>query len=412
VPEVFLFNQVKKRFKPKTAAKVIKAIKEGYKLTEPKERIKKNGKPNYFISGSEAVGVGAVNGGIDVYIAYPMTPSTPVLHYLARAQYDNNFLTVQMENEIGVINSALGASFVGAKSMVGTSGGGFALMNEALSLAGISEIPLVVYLCQRPGPATGIPTYTAQADLKFAVNAGHGEFPRIIVAPGDPQEAIVRTQEAFYLASKYRALATIVTDKHLAESNYTHNKLDKSQLKLNRFILEKAPKNYKSYRLTRTGTAARAVPGQGPIVRANSYEHDEYGNTTEEPEWSVKMTDKRLRKIEYIKKEISKLKPVAVHGKGKNLLIGWGSTKGAIVDALAEMKGFRYLQISYINPFPKQEVKKEIKKAGRVILIENNATGQLGDIITEQTGYEIKEKILKYDGRPFVTKDIINSIKK
>jgi 2-oxoglutarate ferredoxin oxidoreductase subunit alpha len=408
----FLLKEIKERFGGKKFNLIKKATEIGYDLGKKKEKFKILGSPKYFISGSEAVGVGAINGGIDIYIAYPMTPSTPVLHYLAKAQYDNNFLTVQMENEIGVINSALGASFAGARSMVGTSGGGLALMGEALSLAGISEIPLVVYLCQRPGPGTGIPTYTAQADLKFTINAGHGEFPKIVVAPGDPQEAIIRTQEAFYLSSKYRTLVTIISDKHLAESNYTHDKLDKSLLGINRFIQEKVAKDYKSYKLTKAGTNLRAVPGQGPIVRATSYEHDEYGNTTEEPEWSVRMTDKRLRKTEYIKKEIAKLKPINVYGKGKNLLIGWGSTKGAIIDALPELKGFRYMQISYINPFPKEEVKKEIKKSDKVILIENNATGQLGDIIAEQAGFKIKKKILKYDGRPFVTKDIINSIKK
>ena len=406
-----MFAQINKRFSKKKAVLINKAIEEGYKLGVVKEKLKKVGKARYFISGSEAVGIGAIASGMDMYIAYPMTPSTPVLHFLAKRQVKNNILTLQLENEIGVANAAIGASFAGAKTMIGTSGGGFSLMSEALSLAGMSENPLVVYLCQRPGPATGIPTYQAQGDLKLALNIGHGEFPRIVVAPGDPQEVIIRTQEAFYLAAKYRSLSIVLSDKHLAESNYTHTKITKSNLKTDRFILTNPTKDYKSYKITKTGTSLRAVPGQGPVVRGTSYEHNEYGNTVEEPEWSVIMNDKRLRKMDYIKKEVDKFKPATVHGKGRNLIIGWGSTKGAIVDSLSQLKNFRFLQISYINPFPKNIVKKEIEKSNRVVLVENNATGLLGDIIAEQTGHIIKKKILKYDGRPFIAKDIIRKLK-
>ena len=155
-----------------------------------------------------------------------MTPATPVLHFLAKRQLKNNILVLQLENEIAVVNAALGASFGGAKVMIGTSGGGFALMTEALSLAGMSEMPLVVYLSQRTAPSTGVPTYTGQSDLKFALNCGHGEFPKIVVAPGDPQETIARTQEAFYLTAKYRNLAIVIGDKHLGESNYTFDKIE------------------------------------------------------------------------------------------------------------------------------------------------------------------------------------------
>jgi 2-oxoglutarate ferredoxin oxidoreductase subunit alpha len=412
VDKKFLLEEAKELFGSKKWTLIKKAIEIGYDLAEKKDNFCKNGKRKYFISGSEGVGVGALNSGIDIYIAYPMTPATPVLHFLASKQKEYNISVLQLENEIAVINAALGASFAGAKTMVGSSGGGFALMSEALSLAGMSETPMVVYLAQRTGPASGVPTYTAQADLKFALNAGHGEFPRIVVAPGDSQESIIRTQEAFYLTSKYQLLSIIIGDKHVAESDYSFDELKISALPQKRFILNNPPQNYKRYKITESGVSPRAVPGQGPISRATSYEHNEYGNTTEEGEWAIKMNDKRFKKLKYFKQEIDKLNPASVYGKGKNLMIGWGSTKGAIADSLSELKDFRFLQMSYINPFPKKIVEKEIKKSKRVVLVENNATGLLGDIIAEQTGYIIKDKVLKYDARPFTPEDIIKKIKK
>lgn len=389
-----------------------KAIIEGYKLTKKKENFKKINPERCFISGNEAISLGALAAGIDVYIAYPMTPATPVLHFLAKRQLKYNILVLQLENEISVANTAVGASFAGAKTMIGSSGGGFALMTEALSLSGMSELPLVVYLAQRTAPASGVPTYTAQGDLKFALNSGHGEFPRIVVAPGDSQEAIIRTQEAFYLSSKYRTLAIILGDKHLGESTYSFDEMKKSLISNQRFILKNPSKDYKSYKITKTGVSTRAVPGQGPFVRATSYERNEYGNTTEEPDWIARMNDKRLSKIRYLNQDIKNLNPVSLYNKGKNLIIGWGSTKGAIIDALSQLNDFRFLQISYLSPFPKEKVAAEIKKSQKVILVENNATGLLGDVITEQTGLIIKDKVLKYDARPFTSEIIIKKIKK
>jgi len=411
VDKEILFKETEREFKEK-AGLIKRAIEEGCNLVKTKEKLKRQGSGKYFISGNEGIAIGALNAGIDIYLAYPMTPATSVLHFLAKRQLKHNILVLQLENEVGVVNTALGASFGGAKVMTGTSGGGFALMTEALSLAGMSELPLVVYLSQRTAPSSGVPTYTGQGDLKFALNAGHGEFPKIVSAPGDSQEAIVRTQEAFYLSSKYRTLAIILGDKHLAESNYSFDELKKSPLENQRFILKNLPQNYKSYQITNNGVSPRVVAGQGPIVRATSYEHNEYGNTTEEPEWTVKMNDKRLKKIKPLWSEISKLNPAVVYGQGKNLIISWGSTKGAIIDALPELKDFRFLQISYLSPFPKEIVQKEIKKSKKIILVENNVTGLLGDVIAEQTGYIIQNKVLKYDARPFTPEIVIKEIKK
>jgi len=391
---------------------VSKSIEFAYGIKlHHQEKVRKKRKKKYFFSGNEAIGLGAIAAGIDIYFAYPMTPATPVLHYLAKKQKEHNLLVVQPENEIAVINTALGASFAGAKTMVGTSGGGFCLMAEACSLQGMSEVPLVVYLAQRTGPSTGVPTYTTQGDLKFALNVGHGEFPRIVVAPGDAKEAFLRTIEAFYLSQKYRTLVIILGDKHLGESHFSFDEIEKPRVKSRDFLIKNPSPDYKSYKITKDGVSPRTVPGIGPTVRASGYEHDEEGITTEEEFKVSQMTEKRLRKIESIRKEIARLDPIKVYGRGENLIVSWGSTKGAIIDSLKKLKGFRFLQIIYLEPFPWLQVEREIKKAKRVFLVENNATGLLGKVIREQTGILIKRKILKYNGRPFYPSEIIKKIK-
>ena len=410
VDKKFVFEEASKEFGVK-AELIIKAIDEGYNLVEIKEKLKAQKAGKYFISGAEGVGIGALAAGIDVYFAYPMTPATSLLNFFAKKQQAHNILVSQMDDEITVANAAISASFGGARSMVGSSGGGFALMTEAMSMAGMSEMPLVVYMAQRGAPSTGIPTYTEQGDLKFILNCGQGEFVRVVVAPGDPQEAIIRTQEAFYLSSKYNTLAFVMSDKHLAESDYSFEKLKQSSISNQRFILQNSPVDYKSYKITTNGVSPRALPGQGSVVRGTSYEHNEYGNTVEDAKSIAEMKEKRLKKIKYIEQEVQKLKSATVYGKGANLIIGWGSTKGAILDALPDLKGYRFLQISYIKPFPKELVKKEIKKSKKIILIENNATGLLGEVIAEETGIFIENKILKYDGRPFTPEFLIGKIK-
>lgn len=387
------------------------AAQEGYRAVKTQAKLTAVGKSKYFFSGSEAVASGALAAGLDTYFAYPMTPATPLLHLLAAQQEKEKISVWQLENEIAVINAALGASFAGAMAMVGTSGGGFALMSEAMSLSGMAEIPLVVYLAQRTAPATGVPTYTGQGDLKFAVNVGHGEFPRVVVAPGDPQEVFQRTIEAFYLSYKYQLLTILLSDKHLAESGFTFDQVSQPRVKAARFLVDQPKADYKRYLPSEDGVSPRAVPGQGPVVRATSYEHDEAGQTVEDAVWPVKMNDKRWRKLAFLEKEIGQLEPVKIYGQGKKLIIGWGSTKGAILDALKNLPGYRFLQVSYIRPFPSQKVKREIEAAGEVVLIENNVTGLLGQIIAEKTGLFVKEKLLKYDARPFTSAEVVRGVK-
>lgn len=407
-----LLNKTIEKIFTKKKEEIEKALKSGYDMAEAKTKLKLKEKEYYLLTGNEAVSAGALASGLDMYIAYPITPATAVLHYLAQKQRERNIVVLQLENEIAVINAALGASFAGAMTMIGTSGAGFSLMAEGISLEGISEVPLVIYLGQRTGPATGLPTYTGQGDLKFALNAGHGEFPKVAVVPGDAKEAFQRTIEAFYLAYKYRTLSIILSDKHLAESYYSFDQFEGPKVSPNRFIVQKPVSDYKSYLFTKTGVSPRAVPGQGPVVRATSYEHNEYGYTIEDSEMTVKMNDKRQKKMAGLEKEVSKLKPVSIYGRGENLIVSAGSTKGAIVDALKKLKNFRFLQISYLSPFPSDLVKREIMKSKKVVLVENNLTGLLGQVIAENTGCQIKNKILKYDGRPFFAEEIISEIKK
>ncbi len=376
-------NQFHNQESNKAAELGFNSQKEKFKLQKLDNKIKK-------IVGNAGIAQGAINSGLNVYLAYPMTPATGVLHELAGSQEKYGHLVFQAENEIAVVNAGIGASFSGAKTMVGTSGGGFDLMTEGLSLQGMSEIPLVVYLASRPGPATGIPTYQMQGDLDIALRSGHGEFPRVVVCPGDPIEAIEKTNEAFYLSEKFRCLSIVLGDKHLAESEFSFNESPNKPLKVK---------------------IKRKVPGEA-IVKASSYEHDKHGNTIENAKIARKNGEKRLKRYEKIKKACKKFEMIKIHGnlKSKNLIVGWGSTKGAILDAIKGLD-YKFLQVLYAKPVS-DEIREELKKAEKIILIENNLTGLMGRIIREKTGISIKNRILKYDARPFTSDELKEEILK
>jgi 2-oxoglutarate ferredoxin oxidoreductase subunit alpha len=404
-----LLESIKEEWKDE---KNLEAAREGYenskevmKLSYPRKNRKR-----IFIDGTSATGLAAIYYGLDFYFAYPMTPATPLLHFLSSLREKYDFKTIQLENEIAVANATLGASYADAISMLGTSGGGFDLMTEAISLQGMSEVPLVVYLAQRAGPSTGLPTYTMQADLNLALNCGHGEFPRVVIAPGDSKDAFYKTLEAFYLAYKYGVVSIILSDKHLAESWFTFDGFEEPKIKGNRFLLENV-ENFKTYEITKDFIPKRTVP-EGAMVKANSYEHDEFGFTTEDKEITKKMQEKRMKKFEMLEKEVkNKFEMTKIFGNGKNLIISFGSTKGAILDALESLKDFRFLQILYLSPFPKEIVKKEIENAKNAIIIENNISGQLGKVLRENVGIGLNE-ILKYDGRPFTSEEIVFNVRK
>ncbi|MEK6969447.1 MAG: 2-oxoacid:acceptor oxidoreductase family protein [Nanoarchaeota archaeon] len=400
----FLLEEIEKEFKQKEIVIENKKIIEQFyapeysvdlKLPEPQQNEpqhqQKKELPGYsHLSGSEAISQAAVEAGLEIYFGYPMTPSTGVLSSLALKQKENKDLFVfTPENEIAVINSALGASFAGRKVMVGTSGGGFDLMSEAMSLQGMVELPLVIHLSQRAGPGTGVPTYSGQGDLNAAIYAGHGEFPRLVVAPGDAQEAYEKTIEAFYLAEKFKLLSIILTDKHLAESGYT------DQIKKSSVVVPKR----------------EDLLSQG-VVKKNSYEHDLFGNTTEIAAEIKENTDRRIAKTKLVEKETQKFTRYKFYGTGKNLLIGFGSTKGGILDALPNLPEFSYLHLIYLEPFP-SEIIAYLQKAKKILVIEQNSTGQLADLLSKQLAVTIPEhnRILKYDGRPFTAKDLLGRIK-
>ncbi len=363
----------------------MKEAKEGYE--EEKKIVCKvvfNKNKLSFLNGNQGVSQGAIDSGLDVYFAYPMTPATNVLGELAERQIENNHIVLELENEIAVINAGIGSSITGAKAMIGTSGGGFDLMTEALSLTGIAEVPLVIYLASRPGPSTGVATYTGQGDLDAALYSGHGEFSRIVLAPGDPNESLELTNQAFYFSQKFGIPVILLSDKHLAESTYSSS--DKVKL----------------IRVNRNTS----------LKRYNSYEVDKFGCATEDAQIIKKNVENRLKKQKEIFNETKKFSQFKIYGKkSKNLVIGWGSTKGAILDAIKGMN-VEYLQPLYLEPFS-DKIKKEIE-GKNLILVENNATAQLGKLIAQKTGIIIPEKniILRYDGRSFFSDELKEEIKK
>ena len=425
-------KKLKKRFDEN-----IKEAKKGYADAQKQIELEKPIRKKFvkFANGNQMISQGAIKSELDFYYAYPMTPATSVLRELAGKQLENDFLTFELENEIAVINSAIGSAITGARTMVGTSGGGFDLMTESISLTGMINIPLVIFLAQRPGPATGVATYTSQGDLNTARCAGHGEFPRLLVAPGDLKESEELTNQAFYFAEKYKIPSIIINDKHLGESCYTTTEI---------------PKIIKIKKST--------IP-----ARHSGNETDENEITSSKAEIIKKRVEERMKKINEIRKESKKFETYKIYGnkKSRNLVVFWGSTKGAILDAikgitpnsskmsddlkkssglqeanetskriknshvslaklsknepsegaiLDAMKNLdcKALQILYLKPFP-IEVKKELENKN-LILIENNATGQLGDLISEKTGIFIKNKILRYDGRPFLCDELRKEI--
>ena len=393
IDEKYLIEEVKKDMKGKPSYEsALKSASEGYSQYKSKLNLKQLDNKLTLISGNTAVAIGSVNSKLDLYIAYPMTPTTNALNEIAGMQEKYGHMAFQAEGEISVANMAMGASFAGARVMVGTSGGGFDLMSETLSFQGVSEIPLTVYLGSRVGPGTGFPTYTMQGDLDVALRAGHGEFPRIVIAPGNPKETIEKVNEALYLSQKYRCLSILLSDKHIAESEFSHKG------KVNKIL----PVN-----------VTRIVPGEeNVVVKASSYEQNEYGLTTEEAKYGIKNNDARMKKYEEIKKECKKFEMIKIHGnkKSKNLIIGWGSPRGAILDAIERMD-FKFLQVLYMKPLS-EKIRDEIKKAKNVLLIENNLTGQLGRLIRERFGIKIENRLLKYDGRPFTSDEINNYLVK
>lgn len=402
--------------------KNIQAVKLGYDLIESKHKMQGNDLSDYIlINGNNAIALGAIAGGLDFYSAYPMTPATSIMTYLAKKQVETGMVVDQAEDEIAAINFAIGASYAGARAMTGSSGGGVSLMVEAFGLAGITETPIVIVDSQRPGPATGLPTRTEQSDLSFLLTASQGEFPRILISVRNAEDAFYKTVKALNLADKYQTVVILLTDQYLADSNITIPKYNLNNIEIERYISNgeelKEDEEYKRYKVTQSGISPRMIPGnsKNQVVLVDSDEHTEESHITEEAEVRNAQMEKRMKKLELIKKDIEEPEFIGKEDL-EILLLGFGSTYGALKDAVEELnnQGEKVGALSFgdIYPLPEEGLRKYAKQAKIIINVEQNFTGQLGKLITQETGILMTYSILKYDGRQICGNDIVARLRK
>jgi len=392
--------------------KNLEIAKRAYEETKNVLKMEKlKGEPDPLLTGNEAIALGAVKAGLDIYYAYPMTPATSILHYLAEHEKDFNIIVTQLENEIAVINSAIGSAYAGKRSMVGTSGGGFALMTEGISLAAQSETPTLIVNSQRSGPATGVPTYSSQADLLFTLNSGHGDFVRFVVAPGDANEACYWSGKLLNLAWKYQTPAILLVDKELSESTFEFDKKILDEIRKENPVLWNKKGEYGRYADSKNGISPLAFPGDEVVVKATSYEHDEDGLSVEDEEAIILMQEKRLRKFKEMEKEADIPGAVKVYGNknSKTAVIAWGSTKGPVLE-VAEKLGLKFIQPLFIQPFPQKQFEKAMKGVTKLISIECSATGQMEKVL-KANGIKVDKRILKYDMRPFIVEELEKKLK-
>lgn len=414
-----IFN---KKFTDEIRTINVNAFNRGYDLVSSKYDLKEGRlKDNILINGNTSIALGALAGGLSYYSAYPMTPATSIMTYLSKKQVEARIVVDQVEDEIAAINAAIGASYAGARSMTGSSGGGFSLMVEALGLAGIMETPLVVVDSQRPGPATGLPTRTEQSDLSFLLTASHGEFPRMVISVRNPEDAFYQTFRALNLADKYQTVVLLLTDQYLADYNITVPKFDLQSLKIERYIsgaeVLADGEEYQRYKLTESGISPRFIPGKvkGEIVLVDSDEHTEDSHITEEADVRNEQMQKRMKKLDLIKEDL--IEPEYFGAEAPDtLLLGWGSTYGALKEAVDMLNkdGIKVGALSFgdISPLPQNLLTKYSKDAKVLINVEQNFTGQLGKFITQETGLIMDKSILKYDGRQLNSIEIYDSVKK
>jgi 2-oxoglutarate/2-oxoacid ferredoxin oxidoreductase subunit alpha len=372
-----------------------------------------------LLNGNEALSLGAIAAGCKFMAAYPMTPASSIMEYLAAKSSDFGLVMVHAEDEIAAMNMVIGAAYAGVRAMTATSGSGFCLMVEGLGLAGMTETPVVVVDGQRPGPAVGLPTRTEQGDLQFVLHAHHGDFPRAVLAPANAEDAFWLTIKAFNWADKYQLPVIILTDQHLASSYYTIDPFDISGVTIDRGLLHKEdsqPLEYKRHEITQSGISPRAFPGMGKaLVVTDSDEHNEEGHLIEDARLRTEQMQKRLRKLFGLKQEIDSPRRDGPK-KTDTLLIGWGSTYGAIHESMGILRRsggeVSVLHLNELWPFPDEAVIDALSAAKSSYVIENNATGQLARLIKAETGRDVSGQILKFDGRPFTPSYIAEAVKK
>ena len=368
--------------------------------------------PSDLMTGNEAIAQGLVKAGLDIYFAYPMTPASSILHSLAARQKELGVLAVQPESEIAVASEAVGAAFAGKRAAVGTSGGGFALMTETISLAAQAEIPFLVINSQRMGPATGVPTYGAQADLLFTLNPGHGDFEKFVAIPSNAEESFYWAGTLLNLAWKYQTPAILLTDKDVSEGTFSIEEKVLDEIKEEKELIWNRQGEYQRYQITNNGVSPLAYPGQSAIVKGNSYEHNEYGISEEADKNIIQaMQDKRLAKFKAMQAEAENLSAVKIFGNenSKIAVVAWGSTVLA-VRAAVENLGLKLVQPLLASPFPARQMQAALAGAEKIICVETNALGQMASLL-QAYGFSVSQKILKYKAELFSVEDLENELK-
>jgi 2-oxoglutarate ferredoxin oxidoreductase subunit alpha len=379
--------------------------------------------PRMVITGNQAISLGALLGGCRFMSAYPMTPASSILEWLATHASRYGLVVKHSEDEIAALCMAIGASHAGVRAMTATSGGGFSLMVEALGLAGMTETPVVIVEGQRPGPSTGMPTRTEQGDLLFVLRASQGEFPRIVLAPGTVEQSFHAGWRAFNLAEKYQCPVIILIDNFLANSVRSIERADfhfeAVEVDRGEFFtweeLDQVTDSYKRYAITETGISPRARPGHpNAVFVACSDEHTEDGHfADEDPENRVRMVQKRLRKLEVAVEEMRA--PTLYGPKQADItLIGWGSSYGPVREAVdrlnQEGEKVNLLHFTDIWPFPEDKVRPFLESAKRLVAVEGNATGQFARLLRAYTCVQVDDKILRFDGRPFSPEYVLDRL--
>ena len=372
---------------------------------------KKSVAEELLLSGDEAIGLGTLAAGCNYISSYPMSPGTGLLTFLAQNKKEFGVVVDQAEDEISAINHSIGAWYAGARAIVTTSGGGFDLMTEGVSLAGIIETPIVIHIGQRPGPATGLPTRTEQADLNLALYAGHGEFPRAIFALGTLEDAYLTMQQAFFIADKYQIPVFVLSDQYFLDSVTSVAKKHLKSIRQEDFIVE-TKAGYKRYAITNDGVSPRGVPGYGKgIVCVDSDEHTEDGHITESAAVRVAMHEKRLKKLEGVRAEAL---PPTERGDIKHadtVVVTWGSNNGVVEEALETLRRDDVAGLHFTQVYPLPEYAKKLLGRKKIVVLENNQSGQFAHLLKQEYSVKISENILKYDGSPFSVEEVVEKLK-
>ncbi len=406
-----LVSSVFKRHIPRYVEKNLDVALDGYDSVRTSHNLAPSlSRPLPVVSGNEAAGLGFLCSGLDAYVAYPMTPSSSLLHFLAEHGPPAGVTVVHPENEIAVMLMAAGFAYAGRKVAVGTSGGGFCLMTEGLSLAGMAELPVVIVMSQRTGPSTGLPTYSAQSDLHFVLHAGHGEFPRFICAPGDATETMSWSKTALEIAWRYQVPSFVLMDKHLSEGFFS---IDTERVG---GVAVRGPETGVASPLRRyidspSGVSPLAFPpAAGHVIKVNSYAHDESGITTEDPVIVELMTQKRLRKEASLEAEVQRLPAVVTGGNpgGTTAVLCFGSTAGVSEEA-AERLRYRVVRPVVLEPFPAKAFHDALSGVERTICVEENVKGQLS-LLLRRHGLMTDHEVRRSDGRPFEVEYLIKRL--